>query len=86
MNRRDFLKYLLATPIAAELDVEKLLWVPGEKKIFIPEPVLPEWFVLFGGIPYHQSNASTGRWLGFERLHKEVQDKWVGFVKTELDR
>ena len=28
MNRRDLLRLLLATPIAATLDVEKLLWVP----------------------------------------------------------
>lgn len=40
MNRRDFLKYLLATPIAYQLDVEKLLWVPGEKTIFLPSPHL----------------------------------------------
>lgn len=33
-TRRDFLKLLLSTPIAATLDVEKLLWIP-EKTIFI---------------------------------------------------
>lgn len=36
MNRRDFLKFLIATPIAAHLDIEKLLWIPGEKTIFLP--------------------------------------------------
>lgn len=36
MHRRDFLKFLLSTPIALTLDVDKLLWVPGEKTIFIP--------------------------------------------------
>lgn len=35
MNRRDLIKYLLTTPIALTLDVEKMLWVPGEKKIFL---------------------------------------------------
>lgn len=35
MNRRDLLKYLLATPLAATLDYEKLLWIPDEKKIFV---------------------------------------------------
>jgi hypothetical protein len=35
MHRRDFLRLLLAAPIAATLDVERLLWIP-EKKIFIP--------------------------------------------------
>ncbi len=38
MQRRDFLKLLLSTPIAAELDVEKLLWVP---KPIITVPTLP---------------------------------------------
>lgn len=38
MKRRDFLRFLLATPIALQLDVEKLLWVPGEKTIFLPPP------------------------------------------------
>jgi hypothetical protein len=37
MDRRRFLQTLLAGAVAAhELDVEKLLWVPGERKIFIP--------------------------------------------------
>jgi len=37
MHRRSFLKFLLSTPLAAVVDYEKLLWVPGEKTIFIPE-------------------------------------------------
>jgi len=38
MHRRSFLKFLLSTPLAAVVDYEKLLWVPGEKTIFIPSP------------------------------------------------
>lgn len=34
-NRRDFLKYLLSTPIAMQLDVERLLWVP-KAQIVVP--------------------------------------------------
>lgn len=40
MKRRDFLRFLLTTPLAYELDVEKLLWIPGEKTIFIPSSSL----------------------------------------------
>ena len=29
-SRRDFLRVLLATPLAATLDVERLLWIPGQ--------------------------------------------------------
>lgn len=35
MNRRDLLKYLITTPIALTLDLEKLLWVPN-KVFFLP--------------------------------------------------
>jgi len=42
MNRRAFLGWLAGTAAgvaaAPYLDVEKLLWVAGEKKIFIPAP------------------------------------------------
>lgn len=64
MIRRDFLKYLLATPIATQLDVEKLLWIP-EKTIFIPSIYQ---FESIYGIPYHQTDASMGTWLGFSRI------------------
>lgn len=37
MNRRGFLGSLSAALSLAALDPEKLLWVPGKKKIFIPE-------------------------------------------------
>lgn len=45
MDRRRFLAWLGGTAAGAVavstgvLDVDKLLWVPGEKTIFLPEPV-----------------------------------------------
>lgn len=36
MNRRDFLRLLSAGVIGYELDVDKLLWVPDQKTIFLP--------------------------------------------------
>ncbi len=51
MKRRDFLRILLAAPIAATVDVEKLLWIPGEKTIFLPSVEIfediPE--IMYGG-------------------------------------
>jgi hypothetical protein len=42
MNRRAFLERLLAgaagTALAATLDVDKLLWQPGARTIFLPPP------------------------------------------------
>jgi hypothetical protein len=51
MNRRGFLESLLGgTVAAAQLDIEKLLWVPGEKKIFIPPVVIPPDFGYYAEI------------------------------------
>ena len=36
MNRRELLKLLLSGAAGYALDVDRLLWVPGVKKIFIP--------------------------------------------------
>ncbi len=43
MNRRDFLKFMLSTPLAATIDYEQLLWIPGEKTIFTPETIVSPW-------------------------------------------
>jgi hypothetical protein len=36
MNRRQLLKLLSMGVLSHALDVDKLLWVPGEKTIFLP--------------------------------------------------
>lgn len=36
VNRRDFLKLISLGVIGHELDIDRLLWVAGEKTIFIP--------------------------------------------------
>jgi hypothetical protein len=37
VNRRQFIKLISSSALAAyALDPERLLWIPGEKKIFIP--------------------------------------------------
>lgn len=37
MNRRFFLRLLALGVVGHELDIDRLLWVPGQKTIFIPE-------------------------------------------------
>lgn len=39
MNRRELLKLLLSGAVGHTLDIDRLLWVPGAKKIFIPNEV-----------------------------------------------
>lgn len=36
MNRRELLKLILSGAAGHALDLDRLLWVPGSKKIFIP--------------------------------------------------
>lgn len=43
MDRRWFLRALGAAAVGAVLDPEKLLWVPGQKTIFLPSPAVVQW-------------------------------------------
>ncbi len=36
MNRRSFLRLFLASAVSETINVEKLLWIPGTKTIFLP--------------------------------------------------
>jgi hypothetical protein len=36
MNRRELLKLIALGVIGHELDIDRLLWIPGQKTIFIP--------------------------------------------------
>ena len=39
MNRRSFLRLLVIGAIAETIDVERLLWIPGQKTIFLPKTI-----------------------------------------------
>lgn len=66
MNRRTFLKYLLATPLAATVDYEQLLWIPNQQ-IVVPD--LTKYPALYG-MTYHYNNGTTATWLGLIRDDK----------------
>lgn len=68
MIRRDFLKILLATTSAATMDWEKFLWLPGEKKIFIP-PV-----EIFGEANYNIAIPSI--WTVGRSWYERNPDLW----------
>ena len=46
MQRRDFIRLMLSMPIAAQFDIEKMLWVP---KPIIVVPELPKRVLLLDG-------------------------------------
>lgn len=37
MDRRHFLKLIALGVVGHELDLDRLLWIPGQKKIFLPQ-------------------------------------------------
>lgn len=53
MNRREFLKSIITTIVYSQVPID-----------FSTQP-LP--VLLYGGIPYHEYNASTDTWLGITR-------------------
>lgn len=88
MHRRDFLRLLLSSPAAQYVDYEKLLWIPGEKKIFLPSDPLGTFFDLdaLNGILYHDYSYNyCGDWMGLARVGLTPDDlakvTWEGFKK-----
>lgn len=70
MNRRQLLKLLASGVVGLAsdvIDVDRLLWTPDSKTIFLPSDAQVVRFSALWGIPYHQSDASTGTWLGITR-------------------
>lgn len=77
-TRRDFLKLLLSTPIAATLDVEKLLWVP-QTQIVVPEmPKVHRW----GGV-VHFTFDGNGESLRYFELPPGMRLRDALIVPTD---
>ena len=81
-SRRQFLRTLAAGLVGSTIDVDKLLWVPGAKKIFIPSPSLMD----IRGVEYH--------YLALDELeiypdYKEIYESLFGGAagggKTDLN-
>lgn len=79
MDRRHFVASLLGMGIAAhQLDLDKLLWVPGEKTIFIPSRH-PLWMsdediTRIYIQPYIQAVLSEVLWL--DRKQRILRPQW----------
>jgi hypothetical protein len=99
MNRRDFLSRFLQTAAGAAivhtLDVDKLLWVAGERTIFLPPLVqantliTPEFVaadfskrLFFTLGEYEPIELSKGR--TFDQLDPESQQRWIEFDRREI--
>ena len=60
MNRRSFIKSIGLFIIGSQIPID-----------IQPSPIFPTWY----GVPYHQSNATTGTWLGISRLEYPKENK-----------
>lgn len=90
MNRRQFLKTLIAVPLAAKLPDIPIsgTWGAVERSTvaqFASKPLTatrPLTAQMLLGIPYHQSNASTGQWLGIPRaMHPEIKEHLINLIQ-----
>lgn len=70
-SRRDFLKLLLAAPIAATVDVEKLLWVP---RPMVTVPAMPS-ILPMTLTDFHQLIWKDVPLLEYIRVHNEARSK-----------
>lgn len=71
MNRRDFLNLMAGVTATAVLDPEKLLWVPGEKKIFIPKTEIK--LATESEVWWHESNRYAFQLVWFDS--RDVVDR-----------
>lgn len=71
MNRRQLLKLITFGVVGHTLDIDRLLWVPGQKTIFIPSDAqvafLIKEFPLMHGLSYYEDNPYAGTWMGITR-------------------
>lgn len=64
ISRRALLRSLLALPIAATVDVEQLLWVPGQQIVVPPLPFFtPKYWEVPVSLTLDEINAITVREL-----------------------
>lgn len=83
MERRTFLRLLALGAVATAIDPEELLWTPKRNVIYVPHPAQIAFFnqeepLSLYGVPYHQSNAMAGIWMGITRT-TEPWD-WKGLL------
>ena len=85
VSRRGFLAALAAAgagALAAEVDVDRLLWVPGEKTFFLP-PVVEPWAVEIEVGPSFVSGRNTlltADWYAREALLRVLKNR-IEFTK-----
>jgi len=82
MDRRDFLKILLATPVAATYDFEQLLWVP-KPMVIVPAKSIPshilldDWGRRFVYIDHRGVSHYANSFQDVERFLSANYERWL---------
>jgi len=95
MRRRDFLAFLLSTPLAATIDYDKLFWVK-EKTIFLPS-IVPIAFDYNIAIPLLYGVVASDDYYGIDKsdakyklINRAEAIKWGILIKgpglEDIDR
>lgn len=85
MTRRDLLRLLLASPVAALVDVEQLLWTP-KPIITVPRMPLtfhPDAFAMEWPMPERLRDVQTGISIRFVRQYAITADLYPTWHKAE---
>jgi hypothetical protein len=86
MHRRNFLQNLIVVASVFTVDPERLLWVPGQKKIFIPpEPHIQSIGIRARHDIQMQISPDSRRWFPVEAKRLN-ETQYVGYVRAELLR
>lgn len=88
MNRRDFLRILLASPIAATVDVEALIWTP---KPIITVPAMPGTYghIIRATYPFWRNQTlyggmrGGGKTMRMEEAFKKLFDDGSSVIITK---
>lgn len=76
MLRRNFLITLFVAPFIGKVKLPDNIWTFKNGSSIVFEPTIP---TSLCGIPYHESNAYIGEWLGITRS-PEITDEIVKMV------
>lgn len=78
-DRRLFLRTLAAAAVGAALDPERLLWVPGQKTIFLPSVPAVQPLVFHPDAFEMVMDLETGLAIRFVRQYDATLDLWPRF-------
>lgn len=83
-NRRDFLKILLATPVAATYDFEQLLWVP-KPMVVVPATNIPPQIWLYDYGKLFVFADAHGKFIygnNYKDVDKILKDVWYKYPEN----